>query len=107
MKATEVVYNVSTGALAAAGPMVGDEPVHITEAGGIDVVAGDDVRVRTRGDCLTIEPLNDRPLLLRHVEGDGSGDGPAAVRVRTQFEPDAPVEMGGLKEGAALQPPSR
>lgn len=101
MKATRAAFVPATGAVYAANDRTGEElrAVDVTVAG-LDVIAGDDVRVRANGDGVEVEPLTDHHLLLRRVE---RGSGGAILRVRTEFEPAGDVEVGGVKEGEPLR----
>jgi len=63
-----------------------------------DVVAGDDLRVRSRRPgSIEVESLVEPPLIVRELPD-------ATVRVRTTFGPDADVEVGGLKQGEPVRP---
>ena len=108
MKATEVVFDREPRAVRAVGPTYGggesgDEPVLVAHADDIDIVAAEDIRVRTRGETVLVESLGDRPLLLRWAPNTDR----RVMRIRTEFEPDAEVEIGGLKDGQPISPPDR
>jgi len=63
-----------------------------------DVVAGDDIRVRSRRvGSIEVESLSEPALLVRELPD-------RTVRVRTTFGQDAAVEVGGLKEGEPVRP---
>jgi len=101
MKATRAAFVPATGAVYAANDRTGEELQRVAATvDGLDVIAGDDVRVRANGDGVEVEPLTDHHLLLRRVE---RGSGGSILRVRTEFEPAGGVEVGGVKEGEPLR----
>jgi hypothetical protein len=104
MKAREVVYVPTEGTVYAAGPATGDdlEPV-VQRASDLDVIGGDDIRVRAQGGRVTVESLTNHPLLVRVVGPERDRQDPT-VRVRTQFSPEAEVVVGGLKQGRPVRP---
>ena len=97
MRANEVVYDPLSHVAFAAGPVTADRLVLVgRDVVELDVVAGDDLSVRARDDQIVVETLNEHLLELRR-DGD-------TLRVLTEFRPETPVEVGGLKEGEPVQP---
>lgn len=83
MKASHVHYNHETG-LVTAEPFPDGEKFTVTEeATGIDLIAGDDVKVSVDAGMSHFETLAPQPLLVRTVKGEET------IELRTARMPEA------------------